>query len=91
MERQRNKPQSKGKEESPNKELDEIEASNLSDIGLKVMVIRMLKEFNENYKELYWSYKEHSGNYSSMKKDIETMNKNQEEMKNTLEVILKAG
>ena len=39
MERQRNKPQSKGKEESPNKELDEIEASNLSDIGLSLIHI----------------------------------------------------
>ena len=60
----------KEKEESPEKELNEIEASNFSDTEFKVMVIRMLKEL--------------SGNYISMKKDIETMNKNQEEMKNTI-------
>ena len=54
--------------------LNEIEASNLSDKEFKVMVIRMLKEIRENWKEL-------NGNYISMKKYIETMNKNQEEMK----------
>ena len=37
------------------------------------MVIRKLKELNDNYEEL-------SGNYNSMKKEIETINKNQEEM-----------
>ena len=57
--------------------LSEIEASNLSDIEFKVMVIRMLKELSKNYKEL-------SGTYINMKKDIETLNKNQMEMKKYL-------
>ena len=57
--------------------LNETEASNLSDIEFKVMVIRMLKELSENYKEL-------SENYISMKKNIETMNKNHLEIKNTI-------
>ena len=39
METQRNNLQMKGKEESPEKELSEIEASNLSNIEFKVMVI----------------------------------------------------
>ena len=39
-----------------------MEASNLSDIEFKVMIIRMLKELSEFY--------------NSMKKDIETMKKN---------------
>ena len=77
MGRGRNNPESNGKEESPEKQVNEIEASNLSDIEFKVMVIRMLKELSENYKDL-------SGNYINMKKDIETMNKNQSEMKNTI-------
>ena len=38
------------------------------------MVIKMLKELTDNYKEL-------SENYNSMLKDIETINQNQEEMK----------
>ena len=47
----------------PEKELNEIEASKLSEIELKIMVIRILKELKENY--------------IAMKKDIESMNKNQ--------------
>ena len=66
MRRQRNNPWPKGKEESPEKELKEIEASNLSVVEFKIMVIRMFKELSESYKELYGSYKELSGNYSSM-------------------------
>ena len=70
MGRQRKNMQSKGIEDSPVKELNEMEASKLSSIEFKRMFIRMLKELTDNYKEL-------SGNYSSMKKEIETINKNQ--------------
>ena len=73
MGRQRNNLQMKGKEESPERMVNEIETSNLSGIDFKVTVIRILMEL--------------SGNYISMKKDIETteiMNKNQEEIKNTV-------
>ena len=69
-------------EESPVKELNEIEASNLSDIEFKKMIIRMLKELSEKYKEL-------NGTYSNMKKVIETMNNNEKEMKNTISEIEK--
>ena len=75
MGRQRKNPQSKGMEDSSIKELNEMEASKLSDIELKTMVIRMLKEFTDNYKEL-------SENNNSMKKEIQTINKNQEEIQN---------
>ena len=57
MGRQRNNPRSKVNEESPDKKLNEIEASNLSDVKFKIMVIMMLKELNENYKELRGNYK----------------------------------
>ena len=56
---------------------NESEASNHSDIGFKIMVLRMLKELSENYKELIEKY-------ISMRKDAETINKSQEEMKNTI-------
>ena len=75
------------KEKCQERVLNEIEASNLSDIEFKIIVIRMPKYFKKNYKEL-------NEDYLSMNKDIETMRKNQEEMKNvvsemknTLEVI----
>ena len=57
-----------------------MEASKLSDVEFKRMVIRMLKELSDNYKDL-------SGNYNRMKKGIETINKNQEEMKNIISEI----
>ena len=63
MGRQRKNLQSKGIEDYPLKELSEMEASKSSDIEFKRMVIRMLKEHIDNYKEL-------SGNYNSMKKEI---------------------
>ena len=69
--------QSKGMEDSPLKELNEMEVSKLSDTEFKIMVIRMLKELTDNYKEL-------SENYNTMKKEIETINKNQEEMNNKI-------
>ena len=44
--------QSKGMEDSPLKELNEMEETKLSDIEFKLMVIKMLKELTGNYKEL---------------------------------------
>ena len=39
-------------EDSPLKELNKMEVSKLSDIEFKIMVIKMLKELTDNYKEL---------------------------------------
>ena len=49
MGRQRNKPQMKLKEEASERMLNEIAASQLSDIKFKAMVIRKLNELTENY------------------------------------------
>ena len=49
---QRNNPQMKGKEEASKRMLYEIEASQLSDIEFKAMVIRKLNEITENYQQL---------------------------------------
>ena len=43
MGRQRNRPQMKEQENSPEKELDEMEVSNLSDRDFIVIIIRILK------------------------------------------------
>ena len=67
-------PAIEGMENSPLKELNEMEASKVSDIEFKRMVIKMLKELTDNYKEL-------TGNYNSMEKETETINNNQEEVK----------
>ena len=50
MGRQRNMPQMKEKENSPEKELQVSEASNLPDTEFKTIVIRMIKELTENFK-----------------------------------------
>ena len=52
MGRQKNKPQSKGKEEASGRMLNEIEASQLSDMDFKAMVIRKFNELTENYQTL---------------------------------------
>ena len=44
MKRQRNMAQMKEQIKTPEKELNEIEISNLSDIEFKTLVIRMLKK-----------------------------------------------
>ena len=80
MGRQKKNLKSKGMEESLLKELNEMEASKLSDIEFKIMVIRMPKVLTDNYNEL-------SENYNCMKKEIETRNKNQEGMKNRISEI----
>ena len=84
MGRQRNNPQMKVKEEASERMLNEIEASQLSDIELKAKVIRKLCELTENYQKLQENYNELTANYINMKKEIETINKGQEEMKNTI-------
>ena len=74
----------KGKDESSERVLNEIEASQLSDIEFQTMVIRKLNELSGNYQKLYGSYEEFTANYINMKYDIETNNKSQEEMKNRI-------
>ena len=47
MGRQRNRPQMKEKENSPEEELNEMVASNLSDIEFRVMIIRILNSMKK--------------------------------------------
>ena len=48
MGRQRNMAQIKEQIKTPEKELNKIEISNLSDVEFKTLVIRMLKELSED-------------------------------------------
>ena len=56
MGRQRNNPQMKGKEEASERMLNEIEASQLSGIEFKALVIRELNELTQNYQKLQGNY-----------------------------------
>ena len=69
----------KGKEEGSETMLNEKEASQLSDVKFKELVIRKVNENTENYQKLQGNYKELTGNYINMKKEIETINKGQKE------------
>ena len=55
-------------QDSPLKELNEMEITKLSHIEFKLMVLKMLKELTDNCKGL-------SENYISMKKETESINK----------------
>ena len=55
--------------------LTEIEASQVSDIEFKPMIIRKLNELSKNYQKLQGNYNELPANYINMKKEIETINK----------------
>ena len=73
----------KGKEEASERILNEIEASQLSDIEFKAIIIRKLNELTKNYQKQR-NYEEFTANYINMKKEIENINKGQEEMKNKI-------
>ena len=68
MGRQRNNPQSKRKEESSERVLNEIEVSQLSDIEFKTMVIQKLNELSVNYQKLQGNHEKLTANYISIKK-----------------------
>ena len=49
MRRQINMAQMKEQIKTPEKELNKMEISNLSDVEFKILVIRMLKELSEDF------------------------------------------
>ena len=50
--------------------LNEIDASQLSDIEFKMIVIRKLNELTKNYQKLQGNYNELTENYINMNKEI---------------------
>ena len=66
----------KEEEKAPEKELNEMEANDLLDIELKIMVIKMLMKLRTTRNLVRTT--------TDIKKDIETITKNQSEMKNTI-------
>ena len=63
---------------------NEIQASELSDIEFKALVIRKHNELTENYQKPQGNYNELTAIYINMEKEIETIYKGQEEMKSTI-------
>ena len=58
----------KGKEEGSERMLTEKEASQLSDVEFKELVMRKLNELTQNYQKLQGNYNELTANYINMKK-----------------------
>ena len=52
MRRQRNMAQMKGQIKTPEKELNKMEISNLSDAKFKTLIMRLLKELSEDPKSI---------------------------------------
>ena len=52
MRKQRNTAQMKEQNKTPEKELHKMEKNNLSDVGLKTLVIRMLNELSDNFNSI---------------------------------------
>ena len=84
MGRQKNNPQLKGKKEVSETILNEKQASQLSDIEFKELVMRKLNELSQNYQKLQGNYNELIANHINMKNEIETINKAQDEMNNAI-------
>ena len=81
MGRKRNNPQSIGKGESSETMLNEIGASQISDIEFKTMLIRKLNELSANYQKLQEIMRNLLQTISALKRGIEPKNKGQEDMK----------
>ena len=64
---------------TPEKEINEMEISNLSDAEFKTLFIRMLKELSEDFSSIKWILSEDLKQEKELKKW-----KTQSEMKNTL-------
>ena len=58
----------KGKEEVSETMLNEKEASQLSDVEFKALVIRKLNELTQNYQKLHGNYEELTANCISIKR-----------------------
>ena len=66
---------------SPEKELNETEATKILDAEFKIMIVRMLKDVRERMDDLSQNLNKETVN---IKKDIETIKDNQSVIKNTI-------
>ena len=82
MRRQRNMTQMKGQIKTPEKELNEMEISNLSDAEFKTLVIRMLKELSEKCNSIKNIQLEVKDTLTEIKNNLQGHDSRVEEAKN---------
>ena len=81
LSRQRNMSQMKEHNKTPEKELNEMEITNLSDAEFKTLVIRMLKELTEYGKNIR---EEMKVSLSEIKNNLQETNSREDEAKNQI-------
>ena len=82
MRRQRNMAQMKEENKTPEKELNEVDISNLSDAEFKTLVIRMLQEFTGHFNSIKKTQAEMKFTLSAIKKNLQGTNSGVDEAKN---------
>ena len=84
MRRQRNMIQMKEQIKTPEKELNEMEISNLSDPEFKTQVIRMLKELSEDLRSIKKTQSEMKETLIEIKNNLQGNNSRVDEAKNQI-------
>ena len=82
--RQRNVAQMKQQIKTPEKELNKMEISNLSDAEFKTLVIRMLKELSEDLSGIKRTQSETKATISEIKNNLQGHNNRVDEAKNQI-------
>ena len=84
MRRQRNMAQMKEWIKTPEKELNKIEISNVSDVEFKTLVIRMLKELSEDLNSIKKFQSEMKDTLVEMKNNLQGNNSRMDEAENQI-------
>ena len=84
MRRQRNMAQVKEQIKIPEKELNKIEISNVSDVEFKTLVIRMLKELSKDLKSIKKIQSEIKDTLIEIKNNLQGNNSRMDEAKNQI-------
>ena len=84
MRRQRNISQMKEQNKTPEKELNEMEISNLSDAEFKTLVIRMLQELTGYFNSIKKTQAEMKVTLSEIKKNPQRTNSGEDEAENQI-------
>ena len=84
MKRQRNMALLKEQDKTPEKELNKMEISNLSDAEFKTLVIRKLKELTEYFNSLKKTQAEVKVTPSEIKKNLQANNSGEDEANNQI-------
>ena len=87
MRRQRNMAQRKGQIKTPEKELNKMEISSLSDANLKTLVIRMLKALSEDLNSIEKIQSEMKSSLTEIKNKLQGNNSRVDEAKNQTNVL----